>query len=174
MADLAFNTPSGQNIDREKLVACLNTGTSSASPTWSPMGTYVDDSSMEYDWQTDSTKDIRGITRNTMKKPVVTQPFDTSKLDAGDPAIVKIWNLAVKEHNAAALASQEMLIVHAYAGTENTAVFAERYSACMIEPTGLGGEGGGVLGLPINVTYGGTRITGTASISGGTITFTED
>lgn len=109
-----------------------------------------------------------------MKKPVVTQPFDTSKLDAGDPAIVKIWNLAVKEHNAAALASQEMLIVHAYAGTENTAVFAERYSACMIEPTGLGGEGGGVLGLPINVTYGGTRTTGTAAISGGTVTFTED
>lgn len=31
MADLAFNTPSGQNIDREKLVAYLNTGTSSAS-----------------------------------------------------------------------------------------------------------------------------------------------
>ena len=31
-----------------------------------------------------------------------------------------------------------------YAGTANTAVFAERYSACSVLPSGLGGEGGGL------------------------------
>nr|DAP94768.1 MAG TPA: helicase UvrD/REP helicase N-terminal domain [Caudoviricetes sp.] len=109
-----------------------------------------------------------------MKKPIITQTFDPSDLDAGDPAIVKIWNLSVKEQNAAALANQDVLIVHAYAGTAKTAVFAERYSSCMVKPSSLGGEGGGFIGMPIDVTLGGTRKTGTAAISGGAVTFTED
>lgn len=65
-----------------------------------------------------------------------------------------------------------MLIVHLYAGTAGTAVFAERYSSCSILPSGLGGEGGGTIGMPIDVTYGGTRTVGTASISDGTVKFT--
>ena len=37
----------------------------------------------------------------------------------------------------------------------------------------LGGAGGGALTMPINVTFGGTRETGTASVAeDGTITFT--
>lgn len=172
MADTTFNTTAGQTVDRELLIAHLNTG-ETGTPTWSPFGVRVTDSSMEYDWQEDSTKDILGVTRTTMKKPVITETFDTSNLDAGDPAIVKIWNLAVKEQNAAALANQDILIVHAYAGTANTAVFAERYSSCMVKPSSLGGEGGGFIGMPIDVTFGGTRTVGTAAISGNSVTFTE-
>lgn len=174
MADLTFNTTPGQTVDRELLIAYLNTGTSAAAPTWSPLGTRVTDSSMEYDWQEDSSKDILGVTRSTMKKPIVTQTFDPSNLDSGDAAIVKIWNLAVKEQNAAALANQDVLIVHLYAGTEGTAMFAERYSSCMVKPSNLGGEGGGFIGMPYDVTYGGTRTTGTAAVSGGIVTFTAD
>lgn len=171
MADMDFNTAAGQTVDRELLIACLNTGTTS-SPTWSPFGTRVTDSSMEYDWQEDSSKDIRGTTRSTMKKPIISETFDPSYLDAGDPAIVKVWNLAIKDQDAAALANQDLLVVHAYAGTENTAVFAERYSSCMVKPSSLGGEGGGFIGMPIDVTFGGTRTVGTAAISDGVITFT--
>lgn len=109
-----------------------------------------------------------------MKKPIITQSFDPSELDAGDPAITKIWNLAVREQNAAALANQDMLIVHLYAGTAQTAAFAERYSACMVKPSSLGGEGGGSVGMPYDVTLGGTRTTGTASVSGAKVTFTPD
>ena len=95
-------------------------------------------------------------------------------MDSGDAAQEKIWNLAVKEQNAQALANQDMLIVHLYAGTADTAVFAERYSSCAIKPSGLGGEGGGNIGMPIDVTYGGVRTTGTATISKGTVTFKAD
>lgn len=173
MSDLEFNTTSGQTVDRELLIAYLNTGTSTV-PVWSPLGTRVTDSSMEYDWQEESNKDILGTTRTTMKKPIITQTFDPCDLDAGDTAVVKIWNLAVKEQNAAALANQDMLIVHLYAGTKGTAAFAERYSACMVKPSSLGGEGGGFVGMPMDVTYGGTRTVGTAAVSAGTVTFTAD
>ena len=39
----------------------------------------------------------------------------------------------------------------------------------------LGGEGGGYVGMPIDVTLGGNRTTGTAAVgAGGTVTFTAD
>ena len=173
MADLEFNTASGQTVDRELLIAYLNTGTTSA-PVWSPLGSRVTDSGMEYDWQEESNKDILGTTRSTMKKPIITQTFDPCDLDAGDAAVLKIWNLAVKEQNVAALTNQDMLIVHLYAGTKDTAAFAERYSACMVKPSSLGGEGGGFVGMPMDITYGGARTVGTAAVSAGTVTFTAD
>ena len=130
---------------------------------------------MEYDWQEDSSKDILGTTRTTMKKPIITQSFDPCELDAGDAALVKLWNLAVKDQDAAALANQDVLIVHFYAGTAKTAVFAERYDGTMVKPASLGGEGGGFVAMPFDVTLGGTRTTGTAAVgANGTVTFTPD
>lgn len=171
MADYTFNTTSGQTVARELLIAYLNTGTNS-EPTWSPIGKRVEDSSAEYDWSDETKQDILGSTWGTMKKPIITQTFDPCELDAGDEAQKKIWDLAVVKQDAQALANMDMLIVHLYAGTANTAVFAERYESCMVKPSSLGGEGGGNIGMPIDVTYGGKRTIGTASVSAGTVTFT--
>ena len=168
-SDLTFNTTAGQTVAREMLIAYLNTATTTPAetPEWSP-------SSIEFDWQTETKVDIFGDTYTTGKKATKTQTFDPCELDGADKAQQKIWNLAIKDNDVNALLNQDMLIVHLYAGTANTAVFAERYSACSVLPSGLGGEGGGSIGMPIDVTYGGTRTTGTASISGGTVTFTAD
>lgn len=174
MADITFNTTAGQTIKRELLVAYLNTG-AAGTPTWSPIGKRVTDSEQSFDWSEDSSQDILGNTWSTLKKPIITQDFDPYDLDGGDTAAVKIWNLAVKDQNYTALAAQDMLIVHLYAGTADSAMFAERYSACSVLPSSLGGEGGGNLGMSLSVTYGGTRTTGTAAISsGGVVTFTAD
>lgn len=173
MADYTFNTTSGQTVARELLIAYLNTGTNS-EPKWSPIGKRVEDSSAEYDWSDETKQDILGSTWGTMKKPVITQTFDPCELDAGDEAQKKIWDLAVVKQDAQALANMDMLIVHLYAGTANTAVFAERYESCMVKPSSLGGEGGGNIGMPIDVTYGGKRTVGTAAVSNGTVTFTPE
>lgn len=173
MADYTFNTTSGQTVARELLIAYLNTGTNS-EPTWSPIGKRVEDSSAEYDWSDETKQDILGSTWGTMKKPIITQTFDPCELDAGDEAQKKIWDLAVVKQDAQALANMDMLIVHLYAGTANTAVFAERYESCMVKPSSLGGEGGGNIGMPIDVTYGGKRTIGTAAVSNGTVTFTPE
>lgn len=173
MADLTFNTTSGQTIARESMILYLNTG-SASSPTWSAIGSRVEDSSMEFDWSEESSQDILGSVRTSMKKPIITQSFEPALLDSADAAYVKIWNLAVKDQDAQALCSMDLLLVHFYAGTESTP-FAERYNSCMVKPTGLGGEGGGNIEMPFDVTFGGTRTTGTASRGeGGVITFTED
>lgn len=170
--DPTFNTPAGQTIAREMLLLCLNTGTSS-TPVWSPLGKRVEESSAEYDWSDNTSQDILGDTHGTLKKPVISESFEPCNLDAGDSAIVKVWELAIRDQNPQALASMDLLLVHLYAGTANTAVFAERYPSSMVRPTGLGGEGGGNIEMPLDVTFGGTRSTGTASKgTDGTITFT--
>ena len=81
-SDLTFNTTPGQTVGREMLIAYLNTGESS-TPTWSPIGKRVEDSSAEYDWQTETKVDIFGNTYTNGKKPTITQTFDPCELDTG-------------------------------------------------------------------------------------------
>ncbi len=161
MAELEFNTPAGQTIDRELLIAYLNIGTP-AAPDWEPLGLRVSDSSMEFDMSKKTEQDIIGNTFTTMKKPVITQTFDPMPLDASDAAAVHIWNLGVYNQNVQALASQDVMVAHFYA-TSGEAKFAERYPQSAIEITNLGGEGGGTLGMSTTITYGGTRALGTVT-----------
>lgn len=174
MAEPTFNTSAGQTIARELLIAYINTSESS-SPKWAPIGKRVEDSSAEYDWSEETIQDILGGTYTSMKKPTITQSFDPLPLDAGDEASKHIWKLAVRDQDAQALSNQDMLIVHQYVTESGTSAgsFAERYDSCAVRVTGLGGEGGGNIDMPIEVTYGGTRSVGSAKNSSGTITFTE-
>ena len=108
-----------------------------------------------------------------MKKPVITQSFDGVALSQGDAAYEKVWTEGIKNQDPQALANLDLLLVHLYAGTANTAAFAERYPSSMVRPTSLGGEGGGNIEMPLEVTFGGERKTGTAAKGNdGAITFT--
>lgn len=172
MAEATFNTKAGQTINREMLITCLNVGTYE-SPKWAPVGRRVEDSTINKDYSIESIMDIFGDTYTTGKKATNTQTFDPWPLDSGDEAHTKIALLSIVDDDISALTSQDMLIVHTYLDYKD-GVFAERYPNSSVVPTGNGGEGGGVLSMPIEVTYGGIRAKGSATVSGGTITFTED
>lgn len=170
MSTKTIDTTAGQTIDRKLQVLYLNTaGASATTPTWKPIGKRVEDSSAEYDWQKETVKDILGATYTTLKQPIITQAFDPVKLDAGDDASTLIWEKAIRDQDAKALANLDMLIVHTYAGG-----FAERYSSCAVDVTSLGGEGGGDISMPFEVTFGGDRVLGTAAVASGVLTFTPD
>lgn len=175
MKDLDFNTPAGQPIDRELLVMCINADKTAPKPKWSPAGSRVPDSSEEIDWSKDTSTDILGKVRTTMKKPVTTQSFDPLPLDAEDPVAKLLWNLAIRKQDAAALSNMDVLICHYYAGDPKTGMFAERYDGSAVEVTGLGGEGGGSLSMPTTVTPGGNRTIGLFTVDdSGEITFVPD
>jgi hypothetical protein len=72
------------------------------------------------DWSDESSQDILGDTRTTMKKPILTESFDPYPLDSGDVALSKIYDLAVLQQNAAALCNLDMLLVHFYSGATDT------------------------------------------------------
>lgn len=162
-----INTTPGETVARELLLCFLNTGTESA-PVWSVMGKRVEDSSTEYDWQSEIKHDILGQVYGSLKKPVITQSFEPCELDAGDAAQQLIWKLAVVEQNNQKLANMDLLIVHAYAG------FGERYKSCVVQVTGEGGAGGDNIGMPVAVTFGGERIKGAATVAKGVVTFTPE
>ncbi len=171
MATYSFKTPVGQTINRDLLILYLNTGTSDA-PVWSAIGKRVEDSSIDFDWSTETKQDILGGTYTTGKKATRTQTFDPCELDSGDAALKHIWELAMVEDDINALLNQDLLLVHYYTTDETDGnSFAERFPASAILPTSLGGEGGGNIGMPIDVTYGGVRQKGGASIENGVVTF---
>lgn len=170
MADLTFNTAAGNTVARKLLILYLNTGTKDV-PVWSPVGKRVEDSSMEYDWQEESSTDIFGDTYTKYKPPVITQTFEPCDLEASDAALVKVWNQAIKDHDTGAMTNNDLLVVHAYAGTVDTAVFAERYPSSAVKPSGLGGSAN--VGMPLDVTFGGAREVGTAAVADGVVTFTK-
>ena len=168
-----FNTKENQTMGRELLILCQNTGTAEA-PVWSPVGKRVSDSSMSYDWKKETSTDVLGNTYNSLSKPQITQTFDPWQLDAADKAQKLIWDTGIRDQNPDGLANLDALVIHKYAGTTNTAMFAERYSSCAVTPTSLGGAGGGKLAMPIEVTYGGERTVGTVAVADGAFTFTPD
>lgn len=172
MADeLTFNTASGAAVERKQLVLYLNTGTSEA-PVWSPVGKGVEESSGEYDWGEETKTDIFGITKTTFKKPTVSQHFDPWDLGGGDVAQIKIWNQAIRNQDVVAMANNDLLVVHAYTGDPATGAFAERWPASAVKPSSLGGSA--TVAMPIDVTYGGERSTGTAVVGNNGVTFTDD
>lgn len=172
MADLTFVNGENQAVARKLLVLYLNTGTKEA-PVWSPVGKRVEDSSMDLDWQRETKNDILGNIYSTMKEPIITQSFDPWELANGDAAQLMIWNKAIRDHDTQALCNMDMLVVHLYAGAQDAA-FAERYDSSAVETTGLGGAGGGNIGMPITVTFGGARSVGTAKVADGTVNFSPD
>lgn len=171
MADMNFNTAAGQVVERKMLILFLNTGTDEA-PVWSAVGKRVEDSSMEYDWGKETKTDIFGEVWTTLKQPTITQTFEPCELDSGDVAQVKFWNQSIRDHDVAAMANNDMMVLHAYTGDAETGAFAERWSSCAVEPTSLGGSNS--VGMPIEVTYGGTRTKGTAKKVDGAVTFTAE
>jgi hypothetical protein len=131
----------------------------------------VEDSSQEYDWQEESKTDIFGNTYTSAKKPIITQSFEPWELDSGEAAQKQVWDVNIRDQDVAALVSQDLLVVHAYAGDAKTGVFAERYPASMVKVSSLGGSSS--VDMPIDVTFGGERSTGTAVVKDGAVTFTE-
>ena len=169
---LTFNTVPNETVGRKMMILYLNTATS-GSPSWSAIGKRVEDSAMEMDWGGETKNDILGSTYTSFNKPIITQTFDPCELDAADPAQVMLWNIAIKDQNYAALANLDLLVVHTYAGTV-ASPFADRWPASAIAPSSIGGPGGGALGMPLDVTFGGKRTTGTATVdNAGVVTYTE-
>lgn len=165
----AIDIMSTTNPERKMLILYLNTGTST-TPTWSAIGKYVSDSSMEYDWGEETNTDILGNTYTTLKPPTITQSFDTLKPTTKDSAVVKIWQQAIRDQDIGAMQSNDLLVVHLYAGSSSSAMFAERYPESMVKPSSLGGST--AVDMAVDVTFGGERSTGTASVSNGVVTYT--
>ena len=177
MADAtAFNLQANQKAERKLLVTCVNVGDSitesGGTPEWQPVGVGVEDSSIEFNPDTETVTDILGITETTVKKFETSQDLDPMTIRGGSKLAVKLYN-QVKYNRMSEFAMYEVMQIHAYVGTEG-AYEAEVHKHCTLTPQSIGGDSN--VDMPINISFSNDKVHGTTDNYkyGTVITFTPN
>lgn len=175
MADATqFNLKDGQKAERKLLVTAVNVGDSitkgSGTPEWQIIGVGVEDSSIEYNPDTETKTDILGITETTVNKLETSQTLEPMTVRGGSKLAVKLYN-QIKYNRVSEFAMYEVMQIHAYVGTDG-AYEAEVHKNCTITPQSLGGDA--YVDMPIDINYSNDKVHGTVDNYkyGSTITFT--
>ena len=175
MADAtSFNLKDGQKAERKLLVTAVNVGDSiakgSGTPEWQIIGVGVEDSSIEYNPDTETKTDILGITETTVNKLETSQTLEPMTVRGGSKLAVKLYN-QIKYNRVSEFAMYEVMQIHAYVGTDG-AYEAEVHKNCTITPQSLGGDA--YVDMPIDINYSNDKVHGTVDNYkyGSTITFT--
>ena len=176
MADAsAFNLKDNQKAERRLLVTAVNVGDSiaegSGTPDWQIVGVGVEDSSIEYNPDTETITDILGITETTVNKLETSQTLDPMTVRGGSKLAIKLYN-QVKYNRLSELSMYEVMQIHAYVGTDGS-YEAEVHKNCTLTPQSLGGSS--YVDMPIDINYSNDKIHGTVDkfSYGDTITFTK-
>ncbi len=176
MADAAsFNLKDGQKAERKLLVTAVNVGDSiaeaSGTPEWQIVGVGVEDSSIEFNPDTETVTDILGITETTVNKLEVSQTLDPMTVRGGSKLALKLYN-QVKYQRLSEFAMYEVMQIHAYVGTAGS-YEAEVHKNCTLTPQSIGGSS--YVDMPIDINYSNDKIHGTVNDYkyGSTITFTK-
>ena len=176
MADATtFNLKDGQKAERKLLVTAVNVGDSitkgSGTPEWQIIGVGVEDSSIEYNPDTETKTDILGITETTVNKLETSQTLEPMTVRGGSKLAVKLYN-QIKYNRVSEFAMYEVMQIHAYVGTDG-AYEAEVHKNCTITPQSLGGDA--YVDMPIDINYSNDKVHGTVDNYkyGSTITFTS-
>ena len=175
MADAsAFNLKDNQKAERKLLVTAVNVGdsitASSGTPDWQIVGVGVEDSSIEYNPDTETITDILGITETTVNKLETSQTLEPMTVRGGSKLAVKLYN-QIKYNRVSEFSMYEVMQIHAYVGTDG-AYEAEVHKNCTITPQSLGGDA--YVDMPIDINYSNDKVHGTVDNYkyGSTITFT--
>lgn len=184
MADIAsFNLEANQKAERKLLVTAVNVGDSitkqSGTPVWQIVGVGVEDSSIEYNPDTETITDILGITETTVNKFETSQSLEPMTVRGGSTLAVKLYN-QIKYNRLSEFAMYEVMQIHAYAaiasGTAPDITYtyeAEVHKNCTLTPQSLGGDA--YVDMPIDINYSNDKVHGTvnAYTYGSTITFEQ-
>lgn len=180
MADIAsFNLEVNEKAVRNLLVTAVNVGDSinkaSGTPVWQVVGAGVEDSSIEYNPDTETVTDILGITETTVNKLETSQSLEPMTIRGGSTLAVKLYN-QVKYNRLSEFAQYEVMQIHAYAavmsGVTVTGYEAEVHKGCTLIPQSVGGSS--YIDMPIDINFSNDKVQGTVDNykAGTIITFT--
>lgn len=176
MADAAkFNLQDGEKAQRKLLVTAVNVGDSvtmsSGTPEWQVVGVGVEDSSIEFNPDTETITDILGITETTVNKLETAQTLDPMTVRGGSKLAIQLYN-QVKYGRLSEFSMYEVMIISAFVG-ETGAYEAEVHKGCTLTPQSMGGDS--YVDMPIDINFSNDKIHGTVNDYkyGSTITFTK-
>lgn len=177
MADVTnFNLQAGEKAQRKLLVTAVNVGDSitmaEGSPEWQIVGVGVEDSSIEFNPDTETVTDILGITETTVNKLETAQTLDPMTVRGGSKLAVQLYN-QVKYGRLSEFSMYEVMIISAFAGTEGS-YEAEVHKNCTLTPQSMGGDS--YVDMPIDINFSNDKVHGTVNDYkyGSTITFTKE
>lgn len=174
MADAtSFNLTNNQKAERKLLVTCVNVGdllSDGGTPTWQIVGVGVEDSSVEFNPDTETVTDILGITETTVNKFETEQSLDPMTVRGGSALAIKLYN-QIKYNRYSEMSMYEVMLIHAFVGTEG-AYEAEVHHGCTLTPQSMGGDS--YVDMPIDISFSNDKTHGTVNDYkyGSTITFT--
>ena len=125
------------------------------------LGTRTPDSSIEFNIDSETSTDIRGITYADVNKTEPTQQFDPYTILGGSPLGAYLSKAALKNDITAYNGSFDVYIITAYMG-EAGAYYAVKHEGCSIFPTAIGGES--FVNMPIEVHYSNKITDGTVDV----------
>lgn len=176
MADAAnFNLQTGEKAQRKLLVTAVNVGDSitqtSGTPEWQIVGVGVEDSSIEFNPDTETITDILGITETTVNKLETAQTLDPMTVRGGSKLALQLYN-QIKYGRLSEFSMYEVMIIYAFVG-ETSAYEAEVHKGCTLTPQSMGGDA--YVDMPIDINFSNDKIHGTVNDYkyGSTITFTK-
>lgn len=169
MAD-AVNLKVGQRAQRKTLITVAEWGEGDALNR-EILGARTEDSSIEFNPETETSTDILGITYSDVTKTEPQQDFDPYYLIGGSKIGAYLAAAALSNDIDAYNGKFTIYIITAFIGTEG-AYKCIKHSGCTILPTSIGGDA--YVSMPIEVHYSNNIETGTVDKLSDDFEFTKD
>ena len=175
---LQNNLKTGQRAQRKLLVTVAEwvgdgKGTYGEEPKYyrELLGARTEDSSIEFNPDTETITDILGITETTVNKLETAQTLDPMTVRGGSKLAIQLYN-QVKYGRLSEFSMYEVMIISAFAG-EPGAYEAEVHKGCTLTPQSMGGDS--YVDMPIDINFSNDKVHGTVNDYkyGSTITFTK-
>lgn len=175
-----FNLTANQKAERKLLVTCINTGdlttAESGTPVWTVVGAGVEDSSVDYNVDSETITDITGVTETTINKLEPSQELDPMTIRGGNKVLFKL-NDIIERNAVSELAQFEVMLIRAYIteGTEQSITYhAEVHRNCTITPNSVGGSA--YVDMPVSISFSNDKVLGTVNgyTKNDTISFTAN
>lgn len=156
-----FNLGNNIKAERKLLVTCIDVSEEGAeAPVWQVVGAGVEDSSIEFNPETETITDILGITETTVSKLELAQELDPMTVRGGSKLAFKLHDIYFKGE-LAKFANFKVMIIYAYLGTAEDGYYAEIHSGCTVTPQSLGGSGN--VDMPISISLSNNKVLGTVN-----------
>lgn len=163
-----FNLPEGVKAARRLLMTYVNVGTSEAKE-WYLVGKGVEDSAIELNATTNTTRDVLGNNVTEVEGWEPSQGFDPFTVEGGSALAFKLHEIWLNK-TPELLSQFEVLIVYKYVGGDSEGFDAELQQNCTINVTSIGGSA--YVDMPIEINYSNDSVRGTATFAGKVPTFT--
>ncbi len=164
-----FNLGSGIKAARKLLRTYVNVGTPEAQE-WELLGQGVEDSSIDTNFETETTNDILGNSETSITGASPSQSFDPFTVRGGSKLAFMLHEIWLnKEYEK--LSQFEILTVYKYIGEEADGYEADLQDNCTITFERIGGSA--YIDMPITVNYSDKKQRGTVKFANHVPTFAK-